>query len=84
MCTLGTVSQGWEPLALLEMETQGHFPEDSLSGGSKRGLSAYLIVATSRMRPKGHYCLAPQLKTSGWEDSDSKLGPCSPLLLAPA
>lgn len=31
MDILGTVSQGWEPLALLEMETQGHFPEASLS-----------------------------------------------------
>lgn len=28
---LGTVSQGWKPLVLLEMETQGHFPEASLS-----------------------------------------------------
>lgn len=31
MDILETVSQGWELLALLEMETQGHFPEASLS-----------------------------------------------------
>lgn len=31
MDILGTVSQGWEPLVLLEMEMQGHFPEASLS-----------------------------------------------------
>ena len=31
MGILRTVSQGWEPLALLEMGTQEHFPEGSPS-----------------------------------------------------